>query len=273
MIRPEARSRAGVVPPASLAAGVTAEWRRAFRPPYEAPAVVAINGLLMTGAWFLLPPDWFFRVHTARVFPIILAVWMLADVPATNVLGSDPRRMSAVLDSPGDLPRMLTAKNLVLWLLVAPICVVVALVVAVLTQATLLSTMATIAAITIVPFGTLGVAAWLGILFPYHALPVRYRWQHRRPYGRMILRWALLVVIPYGLVPLIATVIILPVLSGWRLSSGSWATASDGAFALGVVIVAAVASAAWFGGHAVGTRLAARRAQALRGFLDDPLRG
>ena len=269
----QTRGHSGVVRPASLAAGVTAEWRRAFRPPYEAPAVVAVNGLLMAGAWFLLPSDWFFRVHTARVFPIILAVWMFADVPATNVLGSDSRRMAAVLDSPGDLRRTLTAKNLVLWLLVAPVCVAVALVVAALTQATLLSTLATIAAITIVPFGALGVAAWLGIMFPYHALPLRLRWQHHHPYGRMVVRWALLVVIPYGSVPLIATMIILPVLSGWRLSSGSWATASDGAFALGVVIVAAVAAAASFGGHAVAARLAGRRAQALRGFLDDPLRG
>ena len=234
--------------------------------------VVAINGLLRAGAWFLPPPDWFFGVHTARVFPIILAVWMLADVPATNVLGSDARRIAAVLDSPRELRRMLTAKNLVLWVLVAPLCVVVALVVALLTQATLLSTPATIAAITIVPFGALGVAAWLRILHPYHALPLRLRWQHRRPYGRMVLRWALLVVLPYGLVPLVATVVILPVLSGWRLSSGSWVSGSDAAFALGVVIVAAVATAAWFGGHAIGTRLAGRRSQALRAFLDDPLR-
>src|SRR3954471_9358353 len=34
---------------------VRRELQRAFRPPFLEPTVVVVNGLLMTGAWFLLP--------------------------------------------------------------------------------------------------------------------------------------------------------------------------------------------------------------------------
>ncbi len=275
MTRPGAAGQHQAVSAATFVAAVGAELRRAFSPPYEAPAVVAVNGLLMAGAWFLLPANWFFELHTARIFPITLAVWMLSDVAATNVLGSDARRMSLVLDQPRDLHRMLAAKNLVLWLLITPVCATVAVVVGLLARQTLLSALATIAALAIVPFGALGVAAWLGILYPYHALPLAVRWQHRRPYGRMVVRWLLLVLIPWSLVPLAAIVVnVAPVLlAGLYLSSGTWATGPDRAFALGVLIFAAVDAAAWFGGHAVAARLAGRRSQALREFLADPLHG
>jgi hypothetical protein len=31
-------------------------YRRAFRPPFEVAAALLVNALLMTAAWFLLPP-------------------------------------------------------------------------------------------------------------------------------------------------------------------------------------------------------------------------
>jgi hypothetical protein len=267
------RRRPRVHLPRTLGHAVADELRHAFSPPYEAPLVVVLNALLMAGAWFLLPPDWFFRVHTARFFPITLAVWMLADVPATNLLGSDAARMSVVLDQPSLLGRMLVAKNVVLWLLVAPVCVLVAVVVGTVTGESGVSVLATVSALLIVPFGALGLTACLGVLFPYHALTLKVRWEHRHPLGRMVARWLILVLVPYVFVPFVASVLVLPVLAGWRLTSGSWATRSDGAFVLGVLVLSLVATVAWVAGHALAGRLVARRVERLRAFLDDPLQG
>ena len=41
--------------PGTFRAAVAAEMGQAFSPPYQVPIVVAVNGLLMAGAWFLLP--------------------------------------------------------------------------------------------------------------------------------------------------------------------------------------------------------------------------
>jgi len=103
-----------------------AEFGRALRPPYETPAVVVMNGLLMTGAWLLLPRSWFFDFTGTMAFPIILAGWMYADVPATNVFGPDSRRILAAFDDGRELRLLLFAKNAVLWLFVTPLCIAIA---------------------------------------------------------------------------------------------------------------------------------------------------
>ncbi len=262
-----------VVIPATLPAAVRAQLRRAFTPPYEAPIVVVANGVLMGLAWFLLPPDWLFQVHTARVLPITLAAWMLADVPATNVLGSDPVRTSLVLDRPRELRRLLTAKHLTLWVLVAPICSVVAVVVGVGTGERPLGVASTVAALVIVPFGALGIASWLGILWPYHVLPLDQRWRGRRPYGRMIVRWLTLAIVPYLLVPFLAGAIIAPVLVVWHRRGVSLASVDDHGFAALVLVLAVVSALAWLVGQAVATRLAASRDATLRSYLADPSLG
>ena len=251
-----------------------AELHRAFAPPYEAPVVVVVNGLLVTGAWFLLPDDSVFRVHTAWFFPLALASWMLSDVPATNVLGSDSARMSLALDRTPELRRRLDAKNVVLWLLVVPVCVLIAIGVAFAgSDGSVLTVLATIVALVTVPFGTLAFAGWLGTRWPYHVLPLRVRWKHRRPYRRMVVRWLVLVFIPYLFVPLIAGLLLLPVLAGWRLTSGSWSPTSDRAFALGALALAVIAVLAWLAGRAITLRSVGRRTAELRTFLDDQYRG
>jgi hypothetical protein len=250
------------------------ELRRVFTAPYEAPIVVAVNGVLMAGAWFLLPPDWFFRVHSAWVFPLSLATWMLADVPATNVLGSDARRMAAVLDRGDDLRRLLVARNVVLWLLVIPVCVVVAVVDSAMTNASALTTVATVGALTVLPTGTLGIAAWLGVLFPYHPMPLASRWDQRRRFWPVIARWATLVLLPYVLVPFIATLIYAPVVLAWYVyAGGTWQATSDGELAALFVLAGVIGSLAWRGGHAVSIRLARARSIPLRAFLADERRG
>src|SRR5205823_3475045 len=70
-----------------------------------------------------------------------------------------------------------------------------------------LFTVLTVLWIAVVPLGALGVANWLGIWFPYHPLPLRYRWARRHRWRPMLLRWAVLVLAPYALVPALALVV------------------------------------------------------------------
>ncbi len=56
----------------------------------------------------------------------------------------------------------------------------------------------------------LGISARAGILCPYHPMPLRVRWEHRRPPGRMLWRWLTLAVTPYVLVPWLAVALMTP---------------------------------------------------------------
>ncbi len=259
--------------PLTYPAAFGAELRRACSPPYEAPVVVYVNGALMAGAWFLLPlplQDQLFTLHGALAFPIVLVTWMFSDVPATNVLGSDATRALAALDDPRAVRRLLYAKNAVLWLMAAPLCALIALGIG-FTQNDWVSTIVTVVGILVIPVGSLGIAAWLGILFPYHSLPVATRWEHRRPIGRMIVRWLTLAVIPYGLVPAITVLLAAPALIGWAVITGDWQRRipySDLGFVVAVTV--SISAAAFFFGHAVSLRLVHRRHDRLAAYLSDP---
>ena len=98
---------------------------------------------------------------------------MYSDVPATNVLGPDSVRVRRALEDPVLFRRLLAAKNVVLWVLITPICCLVALLIGVANH-NLLSTVITVVWIGIVPFGALGISNLVGIRFPYHPMPLRY---------------------------------------------------------------------------------------------------
>jgi hypothetical protein len=57
----------GAVTPSAFRAALAAEIGQAFSPPYQVPIVVAVNGLLMAGAWFLLPRGWLCASMTGPV--------------------------------------------------------------------------------------------------------------------------------------------------------------------------------------------------------------
>jgi hypothetical protein len=258
--------------PSTLREAVGAQFARAFHTPFETPIVVAVNGLLMTGGWFLLPnPNPLFEFHGALAFPMILAAWMYSDVPATNVLGSDAQRSVLALDDPAAMRRLLYAKNIVLWMLIAPLCSLIAIGVGI-HEHRLTATIFSLAWILIVPLGALGLSAWAGIYFPYHPVELRYRWEHRRPFKRMILRWLTLAVLPYGLVPVLAVVLSIPTLLLWYFTSqtGGITRIPDGDFALGVLIGCVLSLTAWIWGHHAGVRIARRRKANLIAFLSDP---
>jgi hypothetical protein len=263
--------------PSGLGQGVRIELARAFHPPFETPIVVAVNGALMCGLWFLLPSDikdLLFTLHGPLAFGLVLAAWMYSDVPATNVFGPDPRRAMAALDDPVMLRRLLYAKSIVLWLLITPLCAVIALAVG-LNAKDYPATALAIAWIVVVPFGTLGVSQIVGIVYPYHPIPIKERWAHHRPWWRKVGRWLALVLTPYGLVPVLAFVIMAPTLLLWWLFSAHGLTAKlpDKDYAWGVLLACVLAAGATYGGHRYGAVLARRRQGKLRTYPADPARG
>ncbi len=263
--------------PLTLRAAVRREFARALRPPYETLIVVAVNGALMSSAWFFLPAalkDKVFTLHGTLAFAVVLAAWMYSDVPATNVLGPDATWAAEAIDDPAALRRLLYGKSIVLWALITPVCILVAVVGGFFSH-NALATLYSVIWIGVVPFGVLGISPWVGILFPYHPMPVRYRWAHRHPRRRMLWRWLALVVTPYGLVPLLGVVIMVPSLLLWGLTSTHGLTQElpDDDLGWGVALACAVAGVCWFGGHRLGAWMVRRRHAELLAFLTDPGRG
>jgi len=263
--------------PTSLRHAVRAEWSRVLRPPFETPLTVAVNAGLMSSAWVFLPPelkDAVFTLHGSVAFAFVLSSWMYSDVPATNVLAPDGLRVLAAIDQPEVLRRILVAKSMVLWCFVAPLCLVVSAIMGA-GQSDKVTAVYSAVAIGIVPFGVLAVSAWLGILFPYHPVPIAYRWSRRADWKPMLLRWGTLVLLPYGVVPGLTLVFLAPSLLIWGLTSTSGLTNKlpDNDFGLGIVLACAIAGLAVWLGHRYSLRLIARRRDALVAYLSDPLRG
>ncbi len=282
------------VMPGTFRAAVAAEMGQAFSPPYEVPGVVAVNGLLMAAAWFLLPRGWLFTLQSPLAFPIILSSWMYADVPATNVLAPDRIRILTALGDDSMMGRLLLAKTAVLWVFVAPLCAVLAVVLG-LEHHNALFIATAILAICVIPVACLPVAALVGIRWPYHPLQLRYRWEHRVPVRRMIVRWLFLAVIPYGLVPALCLLMAVPAVIVLLLThtanshvinfinakgklfgltvSGPSHPLSDGMFAGCVALTCGVAVAVWALGRRADRWLIRRRQARIAAYLADPTQG
>jgi hypothetical protein len=238
---------------------------------------VAVNGALMSSAWFFLPADLrdkLFTLHGTLAYALVLAGWMYSDVPATNVLGPDAERIGAALDDPAMLCRLLYAKNIVLWLLVTPLCAVLAVITGLLNHS-LLATAYTVVAIGVLPFGVLAVSAWVGIVWPYHPMPLRSRWDHRTPWRRMLIRWGILVVTPYVLVPVLAALMLTPSLLLWGFTAphGLSERLPDHDFGLGVAVACVIAVVSSVGGQRLGVWMLRRNRTKIGALLSDPLRG
>jgi len=276
------RSRAtpgSVTPPlpSNLLGAVRQEFSRAFHPPFEQVAVVVFNGALMSSLWFFLPPSLkndVFTLHGSLLFAVVLSAWMYADVPATNVMGSDARRMLLAIDDPVMLGRLLDAKSIVLWSLVTPVSLVAAAI-AGLRSHVYLATLYSAVWIVVVPFGVLGIAAWVGILWPYHTMPVRFRLTHAHPRFRMLWRWLFLITIPYAVVPMLGALLISPSLLIWGFSTSTGLTRQlpRDSLGIGIAVACVIAAICSIGGRRVSRRLIARRRDRLVDFLSDPTRG
>jgi hypothetical protein len=263
--------------PGDLRSAVRSELSRVLRPPFETPLTVAVNAALMSSAWFFLPTslkDDLFTLHGSVAFAFVLSSWMYSDVPATNVLAPDGLRVMEAIDRPDVLHRLLMAKNIVLWCFVAPICILISFIQAA-GQTDKFTAVYSAVAIGVVPFGVLAVSGWLGILFPYHPVPVRYRWSQRHRWKRMLLRWGTLVLLPYAIVPVLTIALLTPSLLLWGLLTpkGLSKKLPDDNFGLGIGLACVIALLVLLVGHRISLRLIARRREALVTYLSDPLLG
>lgn len=279
MADPTAESAASALAvelPPSLFEAVRAELRRAFQAPYEAPIVVAVNGLLAAGLWYLVPPsisDAMFSIHGSFMFPIVLAIWMFSDVPATNEIADDPVRMAAALDDWVMVERMLRAKHLVLWLLISPFALLAAVLIG-FSSHDQLSAMLTIAWVLCVPFSMLGLSCYVGIRWPYNPITLKERWAERRRWPRMWLRWGLLVISPYGIVPMLGLISLLPFVVASVLDGATKSKPlGDLHFGLATGVSIAIGLVVWGLATRWMAQRAVHRAEELRSFMADPLRG
>ena len=233
------------------------------------------NALLTTALWFWTPKallPLFFNVHELFFFPIVLASWMVSDVPATNEFGPDARRILAALDDPTMLTRLLRAKHLVLWTLVAPTVICVATVVG-LESDRWLTMFFVLAWVVTVPLSSLGLASWVGIIWPYHPLPFRQRAHLALPWTRKWLRWIVLLVLPYGIVPLFGYLTLGPTLGLWHYAFSRSFRIGGHLLALSVLVEIPLSVWLWTWSTRYATVIARRRSVRLRQFLQDPSLG
>ena len=262
---------------ADLSTAVKAEYRRIFTERRDDLIAVSFNALLVTFCWFLLPDkivNWLFTLHGALAFPYFLEMWMLGDTPATNVAGRDAVRVVGQLQDPAALRLWLRAKHLVLASFVGPTAAVVAVIIGIVQHR---HDMAAAVAITLLflPLGVLSVAAWVGLWVPYHPRKLLWRWEHRSDWRAALLRWIVLVLLPFLVVPVIALVLLIPSLAIWLIAhqrhppheiprAGLW---------LGTVLSVAVSLIVFGWAPGVAVKIARRRHARLHGYLSDPEHG
>lgn len=193
-LRPPAR----VVPVTGLVRQVAADLRWAFTRPWTWLSGVAVN-LVLSLLYLVVFPltgrphsDWAILVGT------YFAVWILADVTTTNVLGADAGRVRSSRARGIPLHRILVVKNLVLLLIVG---VPTAL-------ATALITLhgeggyrleLTVPGVLFPTLTWLGVGNLVSVALPVSAVPLRQRWAQRRDRPSTV-RWLAALVLPYVLV-------------------------------------------------------------------------
>lgn len=183
--------------PPGLLRLVAQDLRWAFRRPYGWLLGIGINVVLSLAYLVVVP----LRGGTHRDWAVLVgtyfAVFVLADVTTTNVLGVDTERTRLRLLRGISLTRILVVKNLALLVIVG------------------LPTLVATAAITVhdepgyrlvltLPGVLYPVLTWLGVgnlasvLLPYWPVPLSTRWRERRAWGRT-LRWLVCLGLPYAL--------------------------------------------------------------------------
>jgi hypothetical protein len=260
-----------------FSAAIGAEYRRIFSERRDDLTAVSFNAVLVTLCWFLLPDsirNWIFTLHGALAFPYVLEMWMLGDTPATNVAGRDAVRALSQLPDPAALRLWLRAKHLVLASFVGPTAAIVAVVIG-LVQHRYQVAAAVALTLLFLPLGVLSVAAWVGLWLPYHPRKLLWRWEHRTDWRAALLRWGVLVLLPFMIVPAIAIMLLIPSLIIWIIAHqghpphemdpvGLW---------IGTVVSVAVSLIVFVWAPSVATKIARRRYAELHGYLSNPEHG
>ncbi len=258
-------------------AAIKAEYRRILTERRDDLIAVSFNAALVAICWYLLPDkitNWLFTLHGALAFPLIMEMWMLGDTPATNVAGRDAVRAVAQLHDPAAMRLWLRVKHLVLASFVGPAAALIALVIGAVQHRP-----ADAAAMAIVllflPLGVLSVAAWVGLWLPYHPQKLVWRWRHRTDWRAALLRWGLLVFLPFMVVPVIAILLLTPSLIIWIIAHQGYPPQQLNAAGLwiGTAVSVAVSLITFALAPVVATKIARRRYDLLHGYLSNPEHG
>ena len=258
--------------PEDLRAAFFEEIRRTFVYPYGTLLCLVGNAILVAVLWFFLPInlyDLFFNVHGIFFFPIVLASWMVSDVPATNECATDSIRMAAALGDETMVTRLLRAKHLVLWIFVTPVVVVIAAVIGGSTGDWITMILA-IGWVATVPLSSLGISCMVGIIWPYHAISMKERWSDKRRWRHYWLRWGILVVLPYGLVPLLGIIGLWPAVLLYNHSRSLHVSIDHLRLGESMAVMLPVAWLVWTWGTRYAARLTTKREGKLREYLEHP---
>lgn len=197
LLGPSAPTLGTPSPQPGLVRMVAQDLRWAFRKPYGWLLGIGVN-LLLSLAYLVVVPlrggvhrDWAVLVGT------YFAVFVLADVTSTNVLGVDTERTRLRLMRRVSLLRILLVKNLALLLIVGLPTLVATAAITIHDEADYRLTL-TLPGVLYPTLTWLGVGNLVSVLLPYWPVPLVTRWHERRRWGRT-LRWLVCLGLPYAL--------------------------------------------------------------------------
>ena len=203
----------------SLVRQVIGELRWAFTPPWTWLTGVAVN-LVLSLLWLLVTPltgrpDW------AILIGVYFAVFILADVTTTNVLGAGALRVRLSLLRGLRVRRILFLKNLALFLVVGVPTLILTAVITVHSEADY-RLLVTVPRVMYPTLTWLGVGDLVSVVLPVAIIPLRQRWQQRRQVWRTA-RWLIHLVLPYALLYAVDPLSKLPTIAivGLHLRGGS----------------------------------------------------
>lgn len=180
-----------------LARLVGQDLRWAFRRPYGWLLGIGVNLLLSVGYLVVVP----LRGGTHRDWAILVgtyfAVFVLADVTTTNVLGVDTERTRLRLLRGLSLARILLVKNLALLVIVGLPTLVATAAITVHDESTYRLEL-TLPGVLYPVLTWLGVGNLVSVLLPYWPVPLATRWHERRRWSRTV-RWLVCLGLPYAL--------------------------------------------------------------------------
>jgi hypothetical protein len=189
--------------------------RWSFTRPWTWLSGVAVN-LVLSVVWLLAAPltgrphrDWAIVVGT------YFAVFILADVTTTNVLGADAKRVRLALQRHIPLRRILLVKNLTLLLIVGAPTLIATAIITIVSEADY-RLLVTLPGVAYSILTWIGVGNVVSVALPVAAAPLRQRWQQRhelRPTGR----WLTAILLPYALLAAVDPVGKLPGVIGRHL--------------------------------------------------------
>lgn len=186
------------------------------------------------------------------------AVFILADVTTTNVLGADAQRVRRALENNFTLRRILFIKNVTLLVIVGLPTLIATAILTIYSESDY-RLLVTLPGVAFPILTWVGVGNIVSVALCVPAVPLRQRWQQRHQRNRT-LRWLFALVLPYVLYLIVSPVEQLPRIIARHLPAVPHTTWSRG------LVLTATGLGLWVLGTAIA--LAVARHHEIR--LDDP---